>query len=816
MGETYRFGPAELRVPQRMLLVNGIEVRLGARSFDLLVALVENGRELVSKDELLDCVWPGLVVGENNLPVQVANLRRVLGADAIATVAGRGYRFCLEIAVETCAGLQLGAPVGGPLSRLASTSNLPRPLGRFVGFECERAECAALLHGTRLLTLTGIGGAGKTRLAIEVARELEPLFFNRVTFIDLAPLADPDELALAVAAALGLREESGRPVEELLLRQLSGEKRLLLLDNCEHLVAACSALVERLLTGAPQLRVLATSRESLGVRGERTVAMRSMRVPANVNADLPAFEAIEFFVVQARQAAPEFELTPGNALAVVEICQRLDGIPLALELAAARVRLMTVEQIRDKLDDRFRLLTGVSKAHSRHQTLLATLDWSHDQLSDREQQLLRGLSVFSGGWTLAAAAAVAGAGDELEIADLLRDLVDRSLVIVERSPAAGPRYRLLETVRHFARDRLTASGAAAAVHDRHLAFFLALANALSNAFAGAGVKQAADALDAERANLLAAQVWCDQATEGVRLGLDLANALRRYWIVTGMYVQGRQFVRDALARAPATLRSSSRGLAHFGLGQLCIFMGQPNEARGLAEQAISIGRELGDRGLLVVALDLDRAARLRMSDFSAARRSTDEALAVSAQLADPYLRAIALMGLGAQHREEGDYPNALEAFKLSRDLLEAIGNLANMAHLFRNIAALYAVTGSLALARVSLAEAIRLTHFTGPNNRAEQNIGIAARLATLCGEWALAARIQGALDHYSDAIGVVGVATEPYLATQVGKPRAMLGRAMYALHCGHGRTLSLEAVTEEIMVWLTAPATDVAAQAVSV
>ncbi len=813
MDRIYQFGQFEFRPQQRSLRVDGVGTQLGGKASNLLLALVRSGGELSTQRALLDSVWPGTAVEANNLAVQISGLRRVLGPAAISTVNGLGYRFNLPVVVvESSAARDVTRLLPEPAQPSArqpalAAVPLPLPLSRFIGFETERADGARLLMSRRLLTLTGLGGLGKTRLAIEIARVVQGRFADGVCFIDLATLTDPQGLALWVATALGLREAAALPAETLLLRHLAAWQGLLLLDNCEHLIGACAALVARLLDAAPRLQVLATSRESLGLPGEQVVAMRTMRLPiGSADGDLPGVEAVDLFVSQARLVAPDFELTPANAQTVVEICQQLDGIPLALELAAARVRLLTVEQIRKRLGDRFRLLTRASKSPSRHQTLLATLQWSHDQLDAAEQRLLAGLSVFSGGCTLAAVLSVAGDGDEFELAGLLGQLVEKSLVMVDRPANSEARYRLLETVRHFAREQLQACGSADALQTRHLAWFVDFAQTQDREFAGPDVKQAVARLDAERGNLLAAQAWCAHAGDGARLGLDLANAQRRHWIVTGHYLQGRQSLGEALTRAPASLRSSQRGRALFGLGQLCLFSGQLDEAREHAEQALAIARELGDCGLLVIALDLDRALRQRRADFAGARRSCHEAVAIAETLDDPYLLAIALLALGAQQREEGDYPAALQTFQHSRSLFKRIANLTNIAIPARDLAALYTVTGDLALARAALAETIELTPLSGSKHCAEQTLGVAARLAAMVGDGPLAARIQGALDQYSAAIGTVDVATEPHLAALVDRPRRLLGDQAYALHHQAGRLLSLDAVTAEILAWLKKPA----------
>jgi len=400
----YRFGRFVVQPRERRLLVDGQPVLAGPRAFDVLLALIERAGQLVTKDELLGRVWPKLIVEENNLQVQVSALRKILGQDAIVTIPGQGYRFT-----------PVAKLIEGEIAdfALAHTHNLPQPLTSFVGHENDLAEYAQMLRETRLLTLTGIGGCGKTRLAIELARSVLPSFPDGVRFVDLAPVTEADRVATAVAVALEVRELVDQPVEETLVRHVADRRLLIVLDNCEHLLDACAALVERLLTAAPGIRALITSREGFGIAGERIMRVRSLALPSPTAAAdcevIGMFESVRLFLDRVRHVAVDFVLSESNAGAIADICRRLDGIPLALELAAARVKLLSVEQIRERLDDRFRLLTGNSRAMSRHQTLLATLQWSYEHLAPDQQRLLRRLSVFSDGWTLDGAIRVGGA-----------------------------------------------------------------------------------------------------------------------------------------------------------------------------------------------------------------------------------------------------------------------------------------------------------------------------------------------------------------------------------------------------------------------
>src|SRR5579859_642718 len=361
-------------------------------------------------------------------------------------------------------------------------NNLPVQLTNFIGREAELAEVRQLLRGgARLVTLTGPGGTGKTRLALEAAVGLLAAFPDGVWWVELAPLTDPALIAQTVAAVLGVREEPDRPILATLTDHLRRKRALLIIDNCEHIIQACARFCEAVLRACPQVGLLASSRELLGVGGERAFSVPSLRIPepdAGLSPDhLGQYEAMRLFLDRAASTAPRFALTPANAPSVVQICQRLDGIPLALELAAARLRMLSVEQLAARLDDAFRLLTGGSRtALPRHQTLQALIDWSYDLLPPSEQTLLRRVAVFAGGWTLEAAESVC-AGDGLEqasVADLLGRLIDKSLVLVSET-AGVARYQLMETVRQYAQAKLAASGEADEVRRRQAEHYAAWA-----------------------------------------------------------------------------------------------------------------------------------------------------------------------------------------------------------------------------------------------------------------------------------------------------------------------------------------------------
>ncbi len=460
----------------------------------------------------------------------------------------------------------IAAAMGTPMPGLSVSAgpvvshNLPPQRTSFVGREKELHECTRLLHDTRLLTLTGIGGGGKTRLALKLAESLLARYPDGVWFVDLAPLSQGSGVVDAVALALSVRGEPGTVLTETLCRHLQGKRVLLVLDNCEHLLQPTRELVEALLGAGDELRILITSREGLGIDGERPVAVGSLPVPAPESVgDLQAVEAsgaVRLFVDRARIVDPRFTLTLRNAAVVADVCRRLDGIPLAIELAAARVKVLSIEEIRSRLDDRFRLLTGGKKALPRHQTLWSVFDWSYDHLTADEQRLFRLISVFAGGWTLAAATAVSSkGGDEFEVLELLTHLVDKSLVVVERMGAERVRYRLLETSRQFAEQKLNAAGEGEAERRRHLEYFVAWAEAREPLAVGPQRGQWLADMGWEHQNVLAALEWCDGATGAAEQALRLVAAVWRYWPTRGLSALGRERLTQAL-------KGPGRGGAH--------------------------------------------------------------------------------------------------------------------------------------------------------------------------------------------------------------------------------------------------------------
>lgn len=534
----YRFGRFVLRPAERQLLIDGEPAPLGARAYDLLTVLLQRRDRVVSKDELLELLWPKAVVEENTLQVHVSALRKVLGPQAIATIPGRGYRFTAVLDQVNSAD---SAPSIANASQASAApivlpGNLPAQLPPLIGRDDDLQLLLAEISGHPLVTLIGAPGVGKTTLATAVAHAASRQWRDGAWKVELAPVTDPAQLPHAVAQSLGVALNGPGPPQSLLVGVLQSRSLLLLLDNCEHLVDAAAALASAIVAQAPDVRILATSQERLNVANERVIALDPLAVPgADTNpADAERFGAMRLFVERAQAADPHFALTSSNAVTVADICRHLDGLPLAIELAAARVRVLGVRGVHDRLSERFRLLTGGARtAMPRHQTLRAAIDWTHALLSDVAQTVFRRLGVFVGGFSLELAQHVARDEkiDEWAVLEALSALIDKSLVSVRDEVEL--RYALLETNSAFALEMLEQAGETAEVMRRHASALRTVFEPLYEARYGEHGTLSGDAYSArlrpEIDNLRTALAWTagDDAdeTQVVALSVLLVEAL---------------------------------------------------------------------------------------------------------------------------------------------------------------------------------------------------------------------------------------------------------------------------------------------------
>ncbi len=677
----YRFGHFMLQPAERRLLVRGEIATLAPRAFDVLVALVARAGRLVTKHELLDLVWPGLVVEENNLQVQVSALRKVLGPEVIATIPGRGYRFVLQLE---------GNVVVSPMATIAPDTttpahaelktNLPDLLPPLIGRDADLAALGALIGKHRLITITGAGGMGKTRLAQHLLHERRNAYADGAAWVDLSSLSDAALLPSAIGGALGLQMGSGDS-RKALVAAMQPLSVLVALDNAERVVDEAAGIAQSLLDGAPQLRLLVTSQVPLKLSQERVYRLAPLAVPeADVPlADALSFGAVALFAERAQAADRRFALTEQNVVTVIDICRNLDGMALALELAAARVPLLGVTQLAAALDQRLRVLTvGNRSALARQQTLRAELEWSHDLLGPAEQVVFHRLGVFAGGFTLAMAQHVVpdrGAEiglDEWAVVDALGALVDRSLVVAD--DAEPPRYRLLESPRAFALDRLTAAGEVDAMHGRHaLAVVARFTQVEAASWDGKmRVDDAIAALEPDLDNAREALAWAlaQDAPTAVALAPLISFALTRaryleqsrLWDATG-----KRVTEDL----PVPLRAA------WALGYSAFFEGRKARlSTPRAREAIALYRRLGDRVGLYRAL-----GALCRSDFArdthAAQGARDALTEMRAleDLAWPVrLRCLRAIAAAVVEGDDGAFDAALEADYRALTMSEQAGD----------------------------------------------------------------------------------------------------------------------------------------------
>jgi predicted ATPase/class 3 adenylate cyclase len=723
-------------------------------------------------------------------------------------------------------------------------NNLPRQLTTFVGRQANIGEAKRALSATPLLTLTGPGGVGKTRLAIEIAGELIDEFEDGIWFVDLSPLKDPEFVVPAIATAVGVMHAPGQPILETVMEYLRGRRVLLVLDNCEHLLEVTARSVDTLLRGCGLVRVIATSREGMAIPGEAVFPVPSLSLPdANgaVSGDLGSFEAVQLFVERAIAAAPGFQITERNAGAIAQICRRLDGVPLAIELAAARVRALPVEQIASRLDDRFRLLTGSSRITvPRHQTLRQTIDWSHELLSDDERAVLRRLAVFAGGCELDAAEAVC-VGDPVEsdfVFDILTRLVDKSLLVAD-TEGTQARYRQLETIREYARDRLVEAGEAKDALRRHRDWFLAMvARAEPEFFRGAESGEWLERLDREHDNLRAALQWSLDEPGEAREGLHLAAGMWRFWEIRGHLAEGRVWL-EAFLEATGDEVSSLQADAYTGAGILAFMLGDHSGASALHERSLELHRQVGGPdGIAFAANNLANAA-VQSGDYATARQlyenviewargrgdarilgfaivnmaeavaldgepelartHYDEGVAAFREAGDRWAEAFALDSLGVMLVRQGHHDEATGQLDQALDISRSMGDERGVARALAHLGDAAARAGDIERARSLYIESFEIRRALGDQP------GIASgmeKLASVITERdpRVAAVLLGAAEHVRELIRapVPRAAREEYEALR-DRIQASLGEAQFEQARADGRRLSPDAVLARIL-----------------
>ena len=705
-------------------------------------------------------------------------------------------------------------------------------------------EIKRALSATRLLTLTGVGGSGKTRLALEVTRDLVEAYPDGVWLVELAPLSEEVLVPKAVAEVLEVPERPAEPLADTLAEVLRKREVLLILDNCEHLLKASARLVDKLLDSCPRLSILATSREALRVEGEIRWDIPPLSVPERQRTpsseELEAYESVRLFVERARERDPSFSLSPPNAFAAADVCRMLEGIPLALELAAARVGTLSVEQISERLAGSLELLTrGGRTAVPRHRTLKGTLGWSYDLLSESERQLFRKVSVFAGGWTLEASEAV-GSGDgveEREVLDLLSELVEKSLVVTKRGYEGGVRYRLLEPIRQYALEKLEERGEAEDTKRAYAQYFLTVAEEAEPELLGPRETEWYNRLEEEHDNIRAALSW-SLVGANAELGLSLAGAIWWFWQRHGHLREGLRWLDEGLAKGGGTSaiarakalegigwlaygqadidrmkESATEGLrlsteAGLGSHHRALFLqvlgeaswgeGDYERATKLAEESVNLSREVNDLGVLANSLiELGTASVWRVGGQEQARAFYEEALAISRELGSASILRSCVNSLGLTYLLQRDVERALPFFEESAALCREAGDRALLPIPLNNLGWVALLGGDLDRAEALHKESLALSNELG------SSLGFVLYLEGLAceagakGEVERAARLFGAAEAFHEATGVgpwaaMHALAEPYLV----EAHSQLEDSAWTAAWEEGRAMSMEAAFE--------------------
>jgi non-specific serine/threonine protein kinase len=688
-------------------------------------------------------------------------------------------------------------------------NNLPLQLTSFVGRQQELAEVSRLVATTRLLTLIGAGGIGKTRLALQVAAEVLDRFSDGVWLVEFAPLADPLLVAQAVTSALGMREEAERSVLATLADYLQSRQALLVFDNCEHLVAACAALAESLLRTCARLHIIVTSREALRLGGEMVWRVPSLSLPDP--RQLPAFdrvtqfEAIQLFSERAATVEPGFTLTHQNAHAVAQVCHHLDGIPLAVELAAGRMNMFSVAQIAARLDERFRLLTvGSRTALPRQQTLRATVDWSYALLSEREQVLLQRLSVFAGNWTLEAMEAICAeetaqgggeGGAGADVLGVLTQLVNKSLVIAEEQDEEV-RYRLLETIRHYAHEKLVDAGQVEEMCRRHWEWYLRLAEEAAPKLRGMEQGVWLNRLETEHDNLRAALGRLLSAGEG-EIAARLAGALWQFWATHSHFSEGRHWL-DAILANRRSLSTSAQSKVLLVAGELARWQGDYERARVLHAQGLTLHRTLGDNQGIAESLNYLGWVAVYQGDQEQAAKLCEESLALYRELGNKQGVASSLLGLSVVAQFRREYKRAAALCEESVTLRRELQDQSFLIYSLVNLTMATTLQGDYERAMQACREALAVSQALGHKNGLAFSLEAMAGIAGAQGQAERAAKLFGAGQALQDAIGTplapgLRVLYERVMMTT----RDRLGEVAYAEIWAQGRAMPLQQAIAE-------------------
>jgi predicted ATPase len=775
------FGPFRLDRSDRRLRRGAVVIPLRPKTLAVLDYLVARPGRLVTKEQLLAAVWPDTAVSDTVLKVCVREIREALEDDPVRpryleTAHRLGYRFIGQL----------------------SATNLPTALSSLVGRQREIEAISSVLERSRLVTLVGAGGSGKSRLALEVAGAARERFDDGAWWVDLASCSDETFVPAAVASSLGVRDQPGESLARVLGRFLATREVLLVVDNCEHLVEASASLLQDLLRSAPRLRVLATSREPLKIDGEQVAVVSPLSVPDGSGglcaSEAIAYEAVRLFEERARAVMPSFVLTDGNCNAVVEICGHVDGLPLAIELAAARVSAIAVEDIANRLHDSFGVLgSGRRAGLPRHQTLRAAIDWSYDLLGDAERRQLARLSVFVGTFTLEAAERMAPAAGQPDFAvvDLVSRLIDKSLVFVTDRPESGRwRYRLLETVRQYAHEKFLAGADAPEVLRRYIQYYRELAERTEPDINTANRQPRLAALELEHGNLREA-IERARAAGSQCEAARLAGALFWFWFHRGYWREGRTLLGVAIAGETAPTPVRARAL--LGDGVLAWAEGDHATAATRLEESAALGRMLDERSTTAHALHFLAMVRLADGNAAAGRPLAEEAVRVARGTRDAFCLTLALASYGVLLVAQGRYDQAQAALRESVDRGRHTGDAWVVALPLRNLAIVACRRGEYDVSRRLLGESLRGLRNLGEKWFLSRSIETLAEVLAAAGKYERSAHLFGAAENLRQSVGASILAFyKPEYDRAVDAVRLALGAPLFDECWQSGRGMSPE------------------------
>lgn len=823
---TYKFGDFRLDPKDKLLWRGERIVPLSPKVFETLLLLVENGGRVVSKEHLIEQIWADSFVEEGSLTQNISILRKKLGTDIneqhfIETLPKRGYRFRGDVEIieaEIISSSRVKTHTDKLHNEFHAIENPPNnlilPSTAIVGREREISEIEDLLLCNRLVTLTGIGGTGKTRLAQEISCRVLSQFSDGVFFIPLASVKNVEFVASEIANSLGVKESGGKSLIEMLKMFFAEKNLLLVIDNFEQIVSAAPVLDE-LLDAAPRLKMLTTSRALLHLNAEREFVVPPLALPgmdfgANAERDFAVMhsfkseaeenESVKLFVERARAIKSSFSLTEDNAQIIAEICRRLEGLPLAIELAAARIKILSPNQILDRLESRLKLLTGGAKnLPARQQTMRGAIEWSYDLLDAGERVLFERLSIFAGGFSVEAAefACENPADDERETIDILNSiisLVENSLLVQAETANGESRFRLLEIAREFALEKLEANGDSESVRKKHAEFFLKLANKAEFQILSEEGEKWLDIVEEDYKNFRAAFFWAETADALTAIGL--AGSLRDFWFFRSQLSEGREWFERALKiadDAPPVLRFK----LFSGLGQAAKHLGDYAAAQKALQTGLVVARESKNLQQIAAANRGLAAVAKMQGDFAAAKKFYEEALPFSRQVNERFGIGSTLNSLGDLARFEDDFETArplfYEALAISREIgvKQAIGCILN------NLGAVAFALGDVQTAAAHFAESLKMTRELGEYITFSYSLDGFAALAVKRGEAERAAQLSGAAEVLREARGFeIEPADRRFRDAYLLQIRAALDEESFSKAFDAGRKMKMEKVIE--------------------